>query len=230
MLIVLEFMTVLGEMALDAIPSSRVMADLPRLERPLSACSSGGGTPQTTVLSPPLRPMPVISSAFGPRWGRWHAGVDLPVPVGTPIHAVADGAVVRASHNPSFGNVVVLRLTGPGRLAGDHLLYAHLHTFRVVAGQTVRRGDRLGATGNTGRSTGPHLHFSHLVGLPAGSVRRDGPMGFWEREYAVDPMPLLDCASAAGQARRPTGDPPVSFIAAVPLPDIFDAAEIHRPQ
>ena len=223
----LEFMAALGEMELRADPPLRVMADVPRLERPLSACAGGDGTFRPLSLSPPLHPMPAVSSVFGPRWGRWHAGVDLPVPVGTPIYAVADGVVVRASHNAAFGNVVVLRLTGSGRLAGDHVLYAHLRTFQVVAGQTVRRGDRLGTTGNTGRSTGPHLHFSHLVGLPADRILREGPMGFWEREYAVDPMPLLDCAATAGQAQRPTGKPPVPFIVAGPLPDILDAAEVH---
>ena len=166
--------------------------DLVQIERPLNPC--GLSEPRFAL---PLRPLPAISSPFGPRWGRLHGGVDFPVLVGTPVYAVADGIVVRASPNRSFGNVVVLRLASGGPFAGDHVLYAHLHAIDVAAGRTVRAGDRLGTTGNTGRSTGPHLHLSHLVGLPEAQVRRVGPMGFRERDHAVDPMPLLRCAADA---------------------------------
>ena len=223
----LELIVGLGELGADPDWPSAMLADLPQHERALAACTNGGDGVSPTALSPPLRPMPAISSPFGPRWGRLHAGVDLPVPIGTAIYAVADGIVVRASHNGAFGNVIVLRLTGTSALAGHHVLYAHLHTFNVAAGQAVRSRDRLGTTGNTGRSTGPHLHFSHLVGLPPGHVRREGPMGFWEREYAVDPMRLLGCALAAEQAERHTGDTPAPFIAAVPLGGIIETADIH---
>ena len=186
----------------DAQPAF-IPIELPQFERPLIPCEVGAGDRVARRLAPPLRPMPAISSPFGPRWGRLHAGVDFPAPVGTPVYAVADGIVVRASSNPSFGNVVVLRLVGGGAVAGDHVLYAHLHAIDVAPGQTVRAGERLGRTGNTGRSSGPHLHFSHLIGVPEGQVRRVGPMGFRERDHAVDPMPLLRCAT--GVAGRPDG-------------------------
>ncbi len=88
-----------------------------------------------------------------------HEGIDLGVPLGTPVLAVAAGRVDLVHHNgvgPGVynGNAVFLR-TGEGRLWA----YLHLHGAAVRQGQTVRAGSVLGWAGSTGRSTGPHLHL-----------------------------------------------------------------------
>lgn len=108
--------------------------------------------------------LPVKNAHFGSPFGTRidpiaglrarHEGIDFVAPVGTPIVAAADGVVVLAEYHPEFGNVVDID-------HGDGLTsrYAHLSRMDVAPGRLVRRGDGIGAVGNTGRSTGPHLHF-----------------------------------------------------------------------
>lgn len=87
---------------------------------------------------------------------RFHNGIDVANSVGTPIRAAASGTVVHVeSQIGNYGRFVIVRHPD-----GFQTLYAHLHTFRVRNGQSVSRGQVLGTMGNTGRSTGPHLHFS----------------------------------------------------------------------
>lgn len=91
-----------------------------------------------------------------------HDGLDFSAPQGTPIVAAADGVVASAGFHPDFGNVVDID-------HGDGLTsrYAHMSAMLVEAGQLLRRGDRIGAVGTTGRSTGPHLHFEvRMLGVP----------------------------------------------------------------
>ena len=111
----------------------------------------------------------VIASPFGTREGRPHEGIDLPAPVGTPVFAAADGRVVYASNGiRGYGNLVVVRHTG------DLLtVYAHNSVLLVTPGQPVRAGDRIALVGQSGRATGPHLHFE----VRAGQIPRN-PMGF----------------------------------------------------
>lgn len=95
-----------------------------------------------------------ISSHFGPRWGRMHNGLDLAVVTGTPVRAAADGRVTFSGENGGYGFVVYI----------DHgnqveTRYAHNSRLVVKAGQQVKRGDIIAYSGNTGISTGPHLHF-----------------------------------------------------------------------
>ena len=220
----LEMLVGLAALTPADVLSVPLPIDLVQIERPVNPC--GQSVPRLAL---PLRPMPPISSPFGPRWGRLHGGVDFPVPLGTPVYALADGVVARASANQSFGNVVVLRLTGGGPFAGDHVLYAHLHAIDVAVGRTIRAGDRLGTTGSTGRSTGPHLHLSHLVGLPEARVRRVGPMGFRERDHAVDPMPLLRCAADAA-IQPPPFRPPRPLPRPVRLPGLPPAVHGADPE
>ena len=101
-----------------------------------------------------------FSSGFGsrrdPKNGRraHHAGVDYAGPRGTPILATASGKVVKAGRMRGYGNVIKIR-----HAFGYETVYAHLHRIRVKVGDAVERGDRIGDMGNTGRSTGTHLHY-----------------------------------------------------------------------
>jgi murein DD-endopeptidase MepM/ murein hydrolase activator NlpD len=108
-----------------------------------------------------------ISSPFGPRWGRLHAGVDVPAPVGTPIYAADSGVVRLAGPTGGYGNYVCIQHTRTLSTC-----YAHQSRILVRAGRTVRAGQVIGLTGNTGFSTGPHLHFETRVnGVPQDPLR-----------------------------------------------------------
>lgn len=100
-----------------------------------------------------------FTSGYGPRWGRMHNGVDFAAPTGTPIYAPADGTVVFAGWSSGFGRLVKIQ-----HEFGIQTLYAHQSKIRVKVGQRVSRGDRIGDIGNSGRSTGPHLHYEVRVG------------------------------------------------------------------
>jgi murein DD-endopeptidase MepM/ murein hydrolase activator NlpD len=95
-----------------------------------------------------------ITSCFGQRGGRLHAGVDLAAPHGTAIVAAGPGVVVAAGPNGGYGNAVLID-HGNGWLTH----YGHLSAIGVEIGQRVKAGQRLGDEGSTGHSTGPHLHF-----------------------------------------------------------------------
>lgn len=86
---------------------------------------------------------------------RGHNGLDIPLPTGTKLYSVIDGAVTEQASDPSgYGNYVKIENTSCG------ILYAHLSKFVLKVGQSVRAGDLVGYSGNTGNSTGPHLHFA----------------------------------------------------------------------
>jgi murein DD-endopeptidase MepM/ murein hydrolase activator NlpD len=86
-----------------------------------------------------------------------HNGVDLGCPIGTPVFAAAAGTIIVADpdgYNGGYGKYIVIKHGN-----GTQTLYAHLSSIFISVGQEVNQGDRIGSTGNTGRSTGPHLHF-----------------------------------------------------------------------
>ncbi len=127
-----------------------------------------------------LRPTAgVVTSGFGQRSLGYHEGLDFGVPVGSPIISSQTGTVVDVRSSPSYGNLV--RVRGAD---GLETLYAHLSTVGVQPGQQVQQGQQIALSGNTGRSTGPHLHYE---------VIKDG--------RRVDPAPLIN---ATGEAPRPT--------------------------
>lgn len=95
-----------------------------------------------------------LSSPFGKRWGRQHRGIDLAVSMNTPVMAAASGTVITAEYKESYGNLVQID-HGYGIVTS----YAHLNTIDVSVGQKVQRGEVVAHSGNTGNSTGPHLHF-----------------------------------------------------------------------
>ncbi len=127
-------------------------------------------------LTRPMGPEHETSSGFGLRRDPFrrrpamHAGIDFRGPVGSPVLAAAAGTVLTAGRNGGYGNLVVLRHEN-----GVTTRYAHLSMIKVRAGQTVKRGDMIGKLGNTGRSTGPHLHYETRVG-----GRAIDPLKFWK--------------------------------------------------
>ncbi len=99
-----------------------------------------------------------ITSGFGQRWGRLHAGIDIGVGFGTPIGAAAGGVVIHAGWLGGYGNLVVIDHGG-----GLSTAYGHQQAIYVRYGQQVGQGQVIGEVGSTGNSTGPHLHFEVRV-------------------------------------------------------------------
>ncbi len=129
-----------------------------------------------------------ISSPYGLRWGRLHAGIDIPMAIGTPLHAAAAGRVTEASYFSGYGNYTCIQ-----HATAFTTCYAHQDQLQVRPGQTVAAGQVIGRSGNTGGSTGPHLHFE---------VRRGA--GF--AGTPVDPAPYLQGAPGPGPgATTPAG-------------------------
>ena len=95
-----------------------------------------------------------ISSRFGSRWGEQHTGLDFACPVGTNVYAADDGTVTFTGWGGGYGNMIKI-----DHANGYVTYYAHCSSLLVSAGQTVSKGDVIALSGNTGRSTGPHLHF-----------------------------------------------------------------------
>lgn len=101
-----------------------------------------------------------ISSSFGERRdpftgeGSFHPGIDIAVDVGTPVHVTANGLVAYAAHLGGYGNCVIVN-----HGHGFTTVYAHLSGFAVTAGEQVTEGEVIGYSGDSGRSTGPHLHY-----------------------------------------------------------------------
>lgn len=98
------------------------------------------------------------TSPFGRRWGRAHEGIDLAAPVGTPIYATADGTVTWAGWQSGYGNLIKIQ-----HELGTETRFGHLSKIKVKVGQKISRGTLIGAMGNTGRSTGSHLHYEVRV-------------------------------------------------------------------
>lgn len=132
----------------------------------------------------PVAPSQVyISSTFGPRpdpftgRARIHNGLDLAGRPGTPVMATASGVVKAATKQGYIGNVVQI-----DHLHGYSTIYGHLNRIYVHVGQHVERGQAIGEIGNTGRSTGPHLHYSVFY-----------------RNRSMDPQNFLFARSDAGE-------------------------------
>ncbi|MET9603951.1 M23 family metallopeptidase [Streptomyces sp. NPDC006512] len=103
-----------------------------------------------------------LSATFGKggsMWSHKHSGQDFAVPVGTPVKSAAAGTVVKAGPNgggdgPAYGNAVVIKHAN-----NKYSQYAHLSKIQVKIGQKVGKDQRIALSGNTGNSSGPHLHF-----------------------------------------------------------------------
>ncbi|MGY1711767.1 M23 family metallopeptidase [Geodermatophilus sp. SYSU D00758] len=118
-----------------------------------------------------------LTSGFGERWGRMHAGIDLAAPMRTPEYAAMDGVVLEAGPASGYGLVVYIQHEN-----GDVTVYGHMDEILVQPGQVVRAGDTIALLGNRGQSTGPHLHFEVIIGGLGGEKVDPVP---WLRERGV---------------------------------------------
>ena len=107
----------------------------------------------------PIQTANRFTSGYGPRWGRMHNGTDFAAPHGTPIRSTADGVVTYVGWQSAYGRLIKIKHD-----FGIETRYAHLSKFRVKKGQRVSRGQHIGDMGNTGRSTGTHLHYEIRIG------------------------------------------------------------------
>jgi hypothetical protein len=140
-----------------------------------------------------------------------HEGIDYGVPVGTPIVAAHGGTVVEVRESSSYGNMI--RIRGDN---GTDTLYAHLSSFGVQEGQQVTAGQQIALSGNTGRSTGPHLHFEAI---------RNGTK--------IDPAPLLGLSGSqstqSAQSQTPEPAPSSSDASPISSTPATAAASIASP-
>jgi murein DD-endopeptidase MepM/ murein hydrolase activator NlpD len=158
-------------------------------ERDANQVSTGGAL-AATPLQRKTRPLPkvtaawvnplpegAVTSCFGQRWGRLHAGVDLATASGTPIRAAGTGTVVAAGPADGYGNAVLID-HGNGYLTH----YGHMSEITATVGQKVRAGQQIGLEGSTGHSTGPHLHFEVHKGYYQNPIEPTR----WMHKHGVD--------------------------------------------
>ncbi len=112
-----------------------------------------------------------ITSYYGPRWGRIHEGLDFAAPMGSPIRAVSSGRVVYSGWATGYGYVVIIE-----HQKGLRTLYAHNSKLLVNVRESVGKGEVISRSGNTGNSTGPHLHFEVQV-----NGRPENPLNYINR-------------------------------------------------
>ncbi|MDI6098459.1 M23 family metallopeptidase [Actinoplanes sp. NEAU-A12] len=118
-----------------------------------------------------------VTSCFGPRWGRLHAGVDLAAPHGARVVAAGAGVVISAGPNGGYGNAILID-HGNGWLTH----YGHLSAIGVEVGQAVKASEHIGDEGSTGHSTGPHLHFE----VHQGHFQNPVEPTAWMHEHGVE--------------------------------------------
>ncbi len=105
-----------------------------------------------------------MSSGYGPRWGRLHAGIDLVPGDGAPIQAIADGTVrIATESGGGYGVTAYVDHVIDGKVVTSHYSHMQYGSLRVKAGEKIKVGDIIGLVGNTGHSYGAHLHFEIIV-------------------------------------------------------------------
>ncbi|WP_422050075.1 DUF5930 domain-containing protein [Shimia sp.] len=150
-LLPLSFSSKGGELTAETLRANRLLEQLDQLNMYRIAA-------ETVPFANPVKSAFRYTSGFGMRWGRMHKGTDFAARYGTPIHSTADGVVVHAGWQSGYGRLVKIR-----HEHGIETRYAHLAKIRVKVGQRISRGDRIGDMGNSGRSTGTHLHYEVRV-------------------------------------------------------------------
>lgn len=147
----LSFSTRGEEPSPEALRANRILNQMDRLNLYRIAA-------QKVPLAIPVKTRFRYTSGFGMRWGRMHNGTDFAGDHGAPIYATADGVVTHAKWLSGYGRLVKIQHD-----FGFETRFAHMSRIRVREGQRVSRGDRIGDMGNTGRSTGTHLHYEVRV-------------------------------------------------------------------
>ncbi|SPF80403.1 M23 family metallopeptidase [Pseudoprimorskyibacter insulae] len=140
------------ELSQDTLRANRILNEMDRLNLYRIAA-------QKAPFAVPIKDSFRYTSGFGRRWGRMHYGTDFAAPHGTAIFSTADGVVTHADWSSGYGRLIKIQ-----HQFGIETRYAHLSKIRVKVGQRVSRGDRIGDMGNSGRSTGTHLHYEVRVG------------------------------------------------------------------
>jgi murein DD-endopeptidase MepM/ murein hydrolase activator NlpD len=151
-----------AEAGLSALIEQRVREAAAVATAPSGASSSGPAASGGCVW-PAAGP---VTSEYGSRWGRMHKGIDIGAPTGSPIWAAKAGTVIVSGSQNGYGNTVVIDHGG-----GQTTLYAHQSRIAARQGQQVAQGELIGYVGNTGNSTGPHLHFETRSGGGASNPR-----------------------------------------------------------
>ncbi|MCV2880818.1 M23 family metallopeptidase [Actibacterium sp. XHP0104] len=136
----------------DSLRANEILRDLDRLNMYRMAA-------EKAPFALPLKSAFRYTSGYGQRWGRMHEGTDFAAAHGTPIYSTADGVVIHADWSSGYGRLVKIQHD-----FGIETRYAHMSKIRVKVGQRVSRGERIGDMGNSGRSTGTHLHYEVRVG------------------------------------------------------------------
>jgi hypothetical protein len=129
-----------------------------------------------------------VTSGYGQRDGKLHAGVDYPAPAGTGVNAVYPGKVVESGADGGWGNTVLI---DHGVVNGEHLFtrYAHLlSTPSVGVGDTVTAGQGIGKVGSTGDSSGNHLHFGAYQGSEAVNATSVDPTAILKGATGTTPL------------------------------------------
>lgn len=102
----------------------------------------------------PSKPISTPYKKLGKMWSKgYHTGIDIACPIGTDVLAACDGKVENANWGKSYGNQLVVKV------AGGWVIYAHLSKLLVKPGDTIKKGQHIAESGNSGNSSGPHLHF-----------------------------------------------------------------------
>lgn len=138
-----------------------IRIDEQKLSEPVTAIVSVGTKPIPDVGSVGFLIHPTwyrITSYYGPRWGGFHSGIDFGTPYGTPIYAADGGTVTKAGWNGGYG--ILVEVT---HINGMVTRYAHNSSTLVSVGQEIGQGQLISYSGNTGNSTGPHMHFEVLI-------------------------------------------------------------------
>jgi murein DD-endopeptidase MepM/ murein hydrolase activator NlpD len=140
-----------GTLSEEALRANRLLNQMDRLNMYRIAA-------ETAPFAVPLKGAFRYTSGFGQRWGRMHHGTDFAAPYGTPVYSTADGVVIHAGWGSGYGRLIKIK-----HEFGIETRFAHLAKIRVKVGQRVSRGERIGDMGNSGRSTGTHLHYEVRV-------------------------------------------------------------------
>ena len=153
----------------------------------------------------PNRDQIVVTSRMGPRWGKMHYGSDIASPVGSPLHAFTDGVITATGYDGGYGNYIAWK-----DIFGMEHFYAHLDKTIAKRGDSVKAGTVIAKSGNTGKGTGPHLHWEYG---PENQTGRNSP-------NLVDPLDKFDYMMPFGSKKilsKPDDSPqpipsrPVSF-------------------